>query len=60
MTLRLTKDSDLGKIMLGEMCPKGHTKVETKIETAEDRKSGKAFYKCLECGLEWTLEASLE
>ena len=52
-------EQDIRKMILGEICPKGHTKIKKKIETSEDKRSGKAFFECEECGLEWTLEAKI-
>lgn len=50
-------EEDIRKMILGEVCPKGHTKIKKRVETSEDKTSGKAFFECLECGLEWTVEA---
>lgn len=51
-------EEDIRKMILGEVCPKGHTKIKKRVETSEDKTSGKAFFECEECGLEWTLEVS--
>lgn len=53
----MTKE-DMRKLIVGEMCPRGHTKISSKVETSKDKRSGKACFKCKECGLEWTLEVS--